>query len=114
MNKPILFILIFLLGTFISSVAQIFLKKSANIEYGSKIKEYLNPTVVFSYIVFFGATLCSIIAYKKIPLSLGPILESSGYFFVAVLSFLFLKEKISKKKMLGLSIIIIGIIIYSL
>ena len=114
MNEKILFSLIFIFGVFISSVSQIILKKSAQKEYPSRIKEYLNARVIFAYIIFFGATLCSIWAYKVIPLSLGPILESAGYFFVAVLSWLFLKEKITKQKMLGLSIIIIGIIIYSL
>ena len=114
MNEKILFSLIFIIGVFISSISQIILKKSADKKYPSKIREYLNVRVIFSYIIFFGATLCSILAYTKIPLSLGPILESSGYFFVAVLSYIFLKERISKQKMLGLSIIIIGIIIYAL
>lgn len=114
MGDKLLFSLIFVAGVFISSISQIILKKSAEKEYSNKIREYLNVRVIFSYIIFFGATLCSILAYTKIPLSLGPILESSGYIFVAVLSRLFLKEKISWKKMLGLSIIIIGIIIYAL
>lgn len=114
MNEKILFSLIFVFGVFISSVSQIILKKAAQKEYPNKIREYLNARVIFAYIIFFGATLCSIWAYTVIPLSLGPILESAGYIFVAVLSWLFLKEKITKKKMLGLSIIIIGIIFYSL
>lgn len=114
MNEKILFALIFVAGVFISSISQIILKKSADIEYPNKIREYLNVRVIFSYIIFFGATLCSILAYTKIPLSLGPILESSGYIFVAVMSRLFLKERITKQKMLGLSIIIIGIIIYAI
>lgn len=114
MNEKILFSLIFVFGVFISSVSQIILKKAAQKEYPNKIREYLNARVIFAYIIFFGATLCSIWAYTVIPLSLGPILESAGYLFVAVLSWLFLKERITKKKMLGLSIIIIGIIIYSL
>lgn len=114
MNEKVLFSLIFVGGVFISSISQIILKKSAEKEYPSKIREYLNVRVILAYMIFFGATLCSILAYTKIPLSLGPILESSGYFFVAVLSYIFLKEKISWKKMLGLSIIIIGIIIYAL
>ena len=114
MNEKILFSLIFVFGVFISSVSQIILKKAAQKEYPNKIREYLNARVIFAHIIFFGATLCSIWAYTVIPLSLGPILESAGYIFVAVLSWLFLKEIITKKKMLGLSIIIIGIIIYSL
>ena len=114
MNEKILFSIIFIVGVFISSISQIMLKKSAQKEYDSKIKEYLNPRVIFAYIIFFGATLCSIWAYTVIPLSLGPILESAGYIFVAVLSWLFLKEKITFKKAVGLSVIIIGIIIYSM
>ncbi len=114
MNEKILFSLIFIFGVFISSASQIILKKAAQKEYPNKIREYLNARVIFAYIIFFGATLCSIWAYTVIPLSLGPILESAGYIFVAVLSWLFLKERITKKKMLGLSIIIVGIIIYSL
>ena len=114
MNEKILFALIFLFGVFISSISQIILKKAALKQYDSKIKEYMNPRVIFAYIIFFAATLCSIMAYKVIPLSLGPILESAGYIFVAFMSWLFLKEKISKQKVLGLSIIVIGIIIYNL
>ncbi len=114
MNEKILFALIFVLGTFISSVSQIMLKKSADVEYDNKIKEYLNPRVIFAYCIFFGATLCTLLAYKEIPLSIGPILESTGYIFVAVLSRLFLKEKISFRKVIGISVIVIGIVIYAL
>lgn len=114
MNEKILFLLIFILGVFISSISQIILKKSAQKEYPNKIREYLNAPVIFAYIIFFGATLCSVLAYTKIPLSLGPILESSGYFFVAILSLIFLQEKISKQKMIGISVVITGIIIYAL
>lgn len=114
MNEKILFSLIFIFGVFISSISQIILKKSAQKQYESKIREYLNVRVIFAYMIFFGATLCSILAYTRIPLSFGPILESAGYIFVAVLSWLFLREKISKQKMLGLAVIIIGIIIYAL
>lgn len=114
MNEKILFSLIFIVGVFISSISQIMLKKSAQKEYSSKIREYLNPMVIIAYIIFFCATLCSILAYTVIPLSLGPVLESAGYVFVALLSWFCLKEKISPKKASGLAIIIIGIMIYSL
>lgn len=114
MNEKILFSLIFIFGVFISSISQIILKKCANKSYNHWIKEYLNPKVFLAYTIFFAATLCSVWAYTVIPLSLGPILESAGYIFVAFLSWLFLKEKITKRKCIGLSIIVIGIIVYSL
>ena len=114
MNSKIAFTLIYLGGVFISAIAQIILKKSAGRKYESKIREYLNPYVIISYAIFFGATFCTIYAYKGVPLSFGPILAASEYVFVAVLSKLFLKEKINLKKFIGLSIIIAGIIVYSL
>lgn len=110
----LLFSMILLTGTFVSAIAQIILKKSAGKQYENKIREYLNFPVITAYAIFFGATLCTIIAYKEIPLSLGPILGASEYVFVAVLSKLILKEEISKKKVLGLAIIIIGIIVYAI
>ena len=114
MNSKIIFSLIYLSGVFISALAQIILKKSAGKEYESKIREYLNPYVIIAYAIFFGATFCTIYAYKGVPLSFGPILAASEYVFVAVLSKLFLKENINLKKFIGLSVIIAGIIIYSL
>lgn len=113
MNKFI-FVIIYLMGVLISAIAQIILKKSAGQKYESKIKEYLNPYVIISYAIFFGATFCTIFAYTGIPLSFGPILATSEYIFVALLSRLFLKEKIVGKKLIGLTVIIIGIVIYSL
>ena len=114
MNDKLLFTLILLLGFLVSAIAQILLKKSAQKEYDSRIKEYLNPYVIISYAIFFGATLCTVIAYKKVDLSFGPILGTTEYIFVAVLSRIILKEHISAKKVVGLCVIIAGIVIYAL
>ncbi len=109
-----IYILIFLCSVFISSVSQVLLKSSANKEHGNALKEYLNPKVIIAYGMFFLATLITILAYKYVPLSMGGILESSGYIFVAVLSYIFLHEKISKRKMLGLAVILLGILVFNL
>ncbi len=114
MSDKILYSTIFIMSVFISSVSQVLLKKSAKKSYDKKYEEYLNPLVLFSYGLFFTCTLITIIAYKKIPLSLGPILESTGYIFVSILGAIFLGEKFSKKKLSGMLFIIIGIIIFSI
>ncbi|MBQ9516677.1 MAG: EamA family transporter [Eubacterium sp.] len=114
MNRRMIFALIYIIGVFVSAIAQVLLKKSAGKKYESRIREYLNPYVIISYAIFFGATFCTIYAYKEVPLSLGPILAASEYIFVAVLSKLVLKEHISIKKFIGLSVIVAGIIVYSL
>ncbi len=114
MNKVLIYSSIYLLGVIVSAFAQILLKKSANIERENKIKEYLNFKTIFAYGIFFGATLCSVFAYKYVPLSMGPILGTTEYIFVALLSYWLLKEKIGKKKLIGLVTIIIGVLVFSI
>lgn len=109
-----MYIAIFLFSVFISSISQILLKSSADREYKNALREYLNPRVVIAYGMFFAATLITILAYRYVPLSLGGILEASGYIFVAVLSYFFLHEKIGKRKLRGLLLILGGIIIFNI
>lgn len=73
--------------------------------------EYLNLYVIVAYSIYGIVTIASIYALKFIPLSYASALESLGYVFVAILGWIFLKEKITIKKFLGLVIIIIGIIV---
>jgi len=114
MNKVLLFSGVYLLGVIISSIAQILLKKAADVKHESKIKEYLNFKTMFAYSIFFGATLCTVFAYKYVPLSMGPILGATEYIFVAILSYFFLKEKVSKRKLIGLITIVAGVLIFSM
>ena len=77
------------------------------------LAEYLNPFTIFAYLIFITATFLTIFSYKVIPLSAGPILGATEYFFVAALSRIFLKEKMPPKKIIGLVVIFIGIIFFS-
>ena len=99
------------IGDIVGKIGRRIVKEKLN--YPSKIAEYLNPMVMGAYIVFFGASLCSVLGYKKVPLSLGPILEATGYIWVAILGRIFLGEKIGAKKATGLLVIILGIVIAS-
>lgn len=114
MSKLVKYIIIFLISVFISSVSQIILKISANKTYDNKVKEYLNPFVIGAYSIFLLSTLLTMYAYKEVPLSMGSVIEATGYIYVTVLGAAVLKEKITKKKIIGNLIIIAGIIIYSL
>ena len=108
------FILVFLISVLISSVSQIVLKKSAVKKYDSVIKEYLNLRVICAYAMFFLSTLLTMYAYTGVPLTLGALLEAVGYIYIPVLSFIFLKEKITPWMVIGSLFIICGIIIYNL
>ena len=106
--------LILISSVFISSISQILLKISAKKTYPSKIREYLNPHVIIGYLLFFGCTIISMYSLKVVPLSMAPVLESFGYVFVSVLSFLFLKEKFTRRQLIGTALIIIGVVVYSI
>lgn len=114
MSELAIYSCILVTGTLVSSFSQIMLKKSAQKTYPSKLREYLNPLVIIAYGLFFGCTLLSLYALKVVPLSMSPILEASGYIFVAILSFIFFKEKLTKKQVIGMAMIIGGIVVYTL
>jgi len=113
-SNMIFYVFIALTGVFISSVSQVLLKKAALRQYDSLLKEYMNSKVVFAYILFIGATLMAVFAYKEIPLSLGPILEATGYIFITFFGVKLFHEKIDKKRISALGLIVVGIIIYSI
>lgn len=114
MSELAIYCLIMTIGVLITSVSQIMLKKSAEKQYENKIREYLNPLVIIAYVLFFLTTLISVYSLKVVPLSMSPIIESVGYIFVAVLSYIFLKEKMTRKQVIGMVLIIAGIVVYSL
>ena len=104
-----------ILGIFACSVSQLFLKKSANKEHRSKMFEILNPQVVFSYGIFFCTLLINIWAMSRgVQLKEMAMMESLGYVFVPLLSFLILHESISKRTILSILVIIFGIFVFYL
>lgn len=115
MNRSELFYAgIMLVAVFIGAVSQTLLKKAALQQYTSRIKEYLNPRVIIAYVLFWGTTLLNMCAYKGVPLSMGPILESTSYIYVTVFSVVMFHEKLNRKKLLALASILLGICLYSL
>ncbi len=109
-----LYIFLFVFSVFISSVSQTILKTSAEKKYDNRLQEYLNPKVIIAYGIFFLSSLITVVAYKYVPLSLGPILESCGYIFITLLGYFILHEKVGKKKLIGLIVILMGISIFNI
>ena len=67
--------------------------------------------VIGAYVIFVGTTFLSILAYRGLPLSLGPILEATGYIYVTAFGVTIFHEKLNRKKILALCMIIGGIIL---
>ena len=108
------YIILFLASVFIASVSQVMLKKAAMRPYKNIILEYLNPLVIFAYLLFFGTTLIGVVAYRIIPISLGPVLETTSYIYITLFGVLIFHEKLNRKKVGALLLIITGILIFAL
>lgn len=106
------YILILLFSVCVASFAQILLKISAAKTYSSPIREYLNFYVICGYGMMFFSMFLTVFSYRGLDFSNVPVIESLGYVVVMVLSYLFFKEKISKRKILGMAIILAGIFVY--
>lgn len=114
MSKTVLlYSIVLLVGVFLGAISQVMLKKAALKKYDSVVKEYLNPLVIVAYIMFVGTTFLSILAYKGIPLSMGPVLEATSYIYVTIFGVTIFKENLNRNKVWGLVLIIVGIIVYS-
>ena len=99
---------------FISCLSQILLKKSANSD-TKVIKKIFNIKVILAYaILFLVMFMNSKFVYSHIELGKISMIEALGYVFIPLLSITILKEKISKKQILGISIILLGIVIFQI
>ena len=107
--------LLVIFGIFSCSLSQLFLKKSANREHKSKLFEVVNPLVIFSYGIFFCSLLINIWAMSKgLQLKEMAMLESLGYVFVPIMSFLVLKEHISRRTIIATLVVLLGIFVFYL
>ena len=107
-------VILLLASVLISSVSQIILKKSALKKYPTRLPEYLNVSVISAYALFFLSTILTMLSLRHVPLSMQPILESVSYIYISVMGYFFLKERFSRRKVLGIVLIILGIFVYSL
>ena len=107
-------LMILVLSVLIASFSQILLKKSAQKTYSSFIREYLNPYVIFGYGMMFVSMFLTIIAYAGMEFTNVQIVEATGYIMVLILSYFFFREKITKRKLLGMLFIFGGIAVYYL
>lgn len=104
--------LLLVLSVVVASFSQIFLKKSAGKTYASVIREYLNPFVITGYGMMVLSTLLTVGGYAGLEYKNGAVIEALGFVLVMFLSRIFFGEKITKKKLLGNSLILLGIFVF--
>jgi multidrug transporter EmrE-like cation transporter len=101
-----------ILAELIASTSQILLKKSAEKEYPSFIREYLNVLVIGGYGMLVISMVISIFCYKDLGYMGVVVLEPLGYIIVMFLSRLVFKEKFTAKKLIGMTMILAGIAVF--
>lgn len=115
MSEIVLFYILVSIGVFLCACSQLLLKKSAERVHSCWIASILNWRVILAYGIFFGSLFVNITAMQHgVELKSIPIIESLGYIFVPLLSFLVLKEKLSKRTIASMLFILIGVIIFNL
>lgn len=107
-------VVLMLASVFIASVSQVLLKKEALKEHSGKVSEYANPLVITAYGLFLLTTFLTMYSYRGIPLSLGPVLEATSYAYVTLFGVLCFGERVGRRKLLGIALIIAGIVVYGI
>ncbi len=103
-----------ILGAFVTALSQILLKQQANITEEEKsgfFAKFLNPRVILSYALLFSTLVINQVALIYVPVSVMPCITATSFVWVFVLSILILKEHVSRRRAIGVAIIILGVII---
>jgi drug/metabolite transporter (DMT)-like permease len=109
----LIYYILVLLSVFIAACAQMLLKKATKGTYESAIRQYLNIWVISAYGIMMGCMLINIYCMSKgVGVKSVGIIESMSYVFVPFLSWRLYKERLSKRKIGAVLLIMLGIIIF--
>ena len=98
----------------LASVSQILLKKAAGTQYPSRLREYLNPWVIGGYGLLALSMLGVIFACRGLEMKNVPVIESLGFPLVMLLGRVIFGEKLTRSKLIGMGLILLGVAVYYL
>lgn len=75
------------------------------------LARFMNWRVILSYSLLFMTLVINQIALIYVPISVMPCITATSFVWVYVLGVIILKEKVSRRRMIGVAIIIAGVII---
>lgn len=115
MNSMIGSMALAFLAVFLAAIAQIILKKAAlrNTD-ASFLTKFLNIPVILGYGMMFGSTFLNVIALRRMPLSLTPVTEATGYLWIPLLSWIVLHVRPTRRHVIGGAVIVAGMVMYAL
>jgi multidrug transporter EmrE-like cation transporter len=101
-----------ILAELVAAISQVLLKKSAQKEYPSFIREYLNVLVIGGYGLLVLSMVIGIFCYGGLGYMGVVVMEPLGYIIVMFLSRLVFKEKFTIRKLIGMVLILGGIAVF--
>jgi len=108
------YVAVALVSVVLSSFAQVLLKKSSSEKKSHLIFDYVNAKVIFAYGIIFLCMFLVIYAFTGMYYRYGAVIESLAYLLIMLFSRIFLKEKITLRHVIGNSIIVLGVLIFTL
>ena len=109
MKTPFSSMVLVSVGSFIGSFGAVFLKIGAARLRGSLVHFVLNPGLAAGAFMYLLSTCFFIVGVKNGQLSVLFPLVSLGYVWTMLWSKLFFKEPLTRNKVLGLSLILVGV-----
>lgn len=106
------FFFLMVLAELIAASSQMLLKKSAGKEYPNFIREYLNVLVISGYGLLLLSMIITIFCYDGLGYMGVVVMEPINYIIVMAFSRIFFGEKFTKKKIIGVLLIICGIAVF--
>ena len=98
----------------LAAASQMLLKKAAGMVWPSPLREYLNVWVVGGYGLLALSMLSVIFACRGLEVKNIPVLESLGFPLVMLLGRIFYNEKLTRGKLIGTALILLGIFVFYL
>jgi drug/metabolite transporter (DMT)-like permease len=114
-NEVICYVAIGYIGVCVAALAQVLLKVGVKRNSSRHfIWLFINGYTLTGYFMMFCVTLLSLYIFQYLDLKYTLILLPSTYIMVFIFSYLLLREKIRRIKLLQYSIAVFGIVIFNL
>ena len=96
----------------LTSISQVLLRAGAKGKTSAQSASFLNPKILFGYLLFFVVVLLMIYSMQEISLRTASALNSVTYILVPLMAHKFVNDPIDTRIILGSLTIIVGIVVF--
>jgi drug/metabolite transporter (DMT)-like permease len=96
----------------LTGVSQVLLKIGAK-QAKNHVSIFINPYTLTAYSLYLLTTLLTVYALRNIPLNMFYASTSLKFIFVAFLSRIVIGEKLNNRKLVAVSLIVVGVVVFS-